>query len=154
LVNQIKPDRFGVNLLRDGDNAFKFSDLFEQYKKWLPKWADHFEVSHFNGISLEYVNFLNKSTVPDFYSGTQLDLGNVITMFGDIPVPAESMPPPYSCLANFVVSSSYPCRSRVKISDAGVLGVGVDIQLSSRTKEALLSVDQCIEQAHEFGSTL
>lgn len=78
----------------------RYSNLRDEYSKWLPRWLRHFEVGKIRYITLHYVNALSRITVPDFHdSEGNLKLGQVITVFAHIPGEHECLMPPLDCTA-------------------------------------------------------
>jgi hypothetical protein len=82
---QLWPERISFNVLGDLENPRHYEDLEELFKRWLPQWASHFEVSTFSGVTMEYVNILSEKTLPTFVDGTQIRVGDAVTMFRMIP---------------------------------------------------------------------
>lgn len=96
---QLWPDKIAFNLLGGHGNPRHFEELEKLAKSWLPRWADHFEVTTFAGISLQYVNLLSDLTLPDFIDSGALNVGQVLTFF-HVPGQLQKLLPPFDFQIN------------------------------------------------------
>jgi hypothetical protein len=78
----------------------RYKDLRKEFAKWLPKWMAHFGVQSSIKIGVQYVNLINRQTVPSFVDKQgSISLDRVITVFARIPGEHECVIPPFNCKA-------------------------------------------------------
>jgi len=97
---QLWPDKIAFNLIGSPGNPRHFEDLEKLTQLWLPKWTDHFCVTKFEGVSLQYVNLLSKDTLPGFVSSGKLNVGKVLKLFNNVPGPLQTLLPPFDFQMN------------------------------------------------------
>lgn len=140
--------KFSINLLKDGDKSFRFRDVEAKFKDWLPKWAEHFGIKSFSGAALDYVNALNQQTVPEFHRGGKLHIGEIFTIFSNIPGPHKTLVPPYDCQVNMLLDEEMPATGRIKVRNARKTdGLIVEMQMRSTSQEPKEApVDQVLKE--------
>ncbi len=96
----------------------RYTHLYEEFAKWLPRWLQHFGVEKVHRITLHYVNALSNQTVPSFYDKAgNLLLGKVITVFARIPGEHERLIPPLDCTATVKLPSPPDSTLQLTVKD-------------------------------------
>lgn len=112
---QIWRDRVVFNLLSTIGTPRHFEDLAAVAKAWLPRWKEHFQVSTFRGVELEYVNLISAKTCPDFTRNTSLEIHRIVRFFGDIPRTDAPLIPPYEFQVNTLEREKPPLRLHARL---------------------------------------
>lgn len=152
---QVWRDRVAFNLLSRPGEPRTFEDLKSLFSEWCPKWANHFGVVKFSGITLEYVNIFSQTTMPKFYHGNRIDVGNILTAF-TVPGPLKNLLPPFHFEFNFdPPSSSIPMKVHIKLTS--LRGKNISLRLifkaSSEEPKREIGLDNLwreVEFAHDL----
>jgi len=139
--------KFGINLLRHGDKVYRFKDIEAKFREWLPRWADHFGIKSFSGVSLDYVNALNEQTVPEFCRGGRLHIGEVFRLFSNIPGPHVTLIPPYDCRVNMLIDEKMPITGQIVVRSAETEGLRINMQMRSlSSQEKSITADEVLAE--------
>ncbi len=101
---QLAPDRFIVNLRREGSEDRKgFAVLREFFGKWHIQWMSCFGSPALKHVKLEYWNRINKDTVPGHAIDNYVEVKDIFTVFAETPMPqsATKYVVPYQYQANW-----------------------------------------------------
>jgi hypothetical protein len=126
---RLRPDRLVFHLCREEGNTHNFEELLPEMERWLPIWAEHFNVPSLDGITVEYCNRLNAEITPQFFEAHgRLKVGDVLTILGKFPGPAKGITEPYDCRVRLVIDEAKPVflDVRVRADDEPPTGVRVD----------------------------
>jgi uncharacterized protein (TIGR04255 family) len=90
---------FAIALLRSPDGAaHHFEQLQREAERWLALWWEHFQVENVEMISVEYTNLLSPDVTPTFVGPNgSLKIGEMLTIFNQMPGPGARLIPPYDC---------------------------------------------------------
>jgi hypothetical protein len=97
---QLWPQRISFNVLGSPENPRRYEDLDALIQRWLPKWATHFGVRTFSGVTMEYVNILSAKTLPTFVAGSEIQVGEAVRMFQMIPGKLRKLIAPFDFQVN------------------------------------------------------
>lgn len=95
----------------------RFEHLRKETEIWLPRWFQQFDVNQVRRISIYYVNILNYKTVPSFYNESGFRIGDVITIFSNIPGEFESIVPPYDATVTVKLKGHENAFLRMNVGD-------------------------------------
>jgi hypothetical protein len=133
---QLRRDRLVLHLRREEKNPHDFDELLPEMERWLPRWAEHFDVPDVGGITLEYVNQLNAEITPQFVERGSLKIGEALTIFGTFPGPVKGITSPYDCKARLVIDELKPTFFDVRVHADDAVPNGVRVDFAVRTTPA------------------
>lgn len=144
------PDRLTLNLHAEDNIPHDFEELYGAVKDWLPRWADHFGVTTFSRVQLDYVNLLGPRTTPDFVArdgGIQVQ--RLLEVFGKIPGKHKSIIAPYDCKVGLLIEPNR-CAAHIHVhavrSKEGTLHVRVDLQVVAGHDVPLAGVNDALSE--------
>lgn len=146
------PDRLTLNLHAETGNPHDFEELYEAVKNWLPRWADHFGVTKFPSVQLDYVNLLGPATTPTFVDKNGgIRINRLLEVFGKIPGPHKTIIAPYDCKVGLLIEPNR-CVANIHVqgvrSKEGTLHVRVDLQVLAKQPDPLAGIDQALSELH------
>lgn len=108
---QLWPDKIAFNLLGLPGQPRRFEELQQMVGEWVPRWASHFNIQTFSGVTLEYVNLLSETTLPSFVKEKTLKLGEAMVLFAQ-PLPLRNMllTPPFDFQINAIGDTKIASR--------------------------------------------
>lgn len=100
---QLWGDKIAFNLIGSPGDPHHFEELEAIATPWLARWAEHFQIKRFCGVSMEYVNLLSQETMPTFMDGPTFKAGSVLVPIQHIPGPYHLLTTPYDFQMNFKI---------------------------------------------------
>lgn len=152
---RLRPDRLVLHLLREDKTAHSFEEMLPRMKKWLPLWAEHFEITELDGVAVEYYNVLDGNLTPQFMGPNgALNVGEALTMFSHFPGRYKGITTPYDCKVRLVLEETKPTLFdlRVRADDRSQNAVRVDFVVRIFPSAKKLKLDEAIseiEAGHE-----
>ena len=138
---RLRPDRLVFHLCREEGNTHNFEELLPEMERWLPIWAEHFGISSFEGVTVEYFNRLNAEITPEFVDANgRLKVGQMLTIFGNFPGPAKGINEPYDCKVRLVIDEHKPAFLDVRVRGDEGQGAGVRVDLAAKSFPARRSL--------------
>jgi len=150
---RLLPDQFTINLHREGTDAHRYEDLKKEYEEWLPRWAEHFEVTKFSTVVLDYVNLLSPAITPHFVKDGRLRVGDMLKVFHNVPGKHVSLIPPYDCGAGLLFHVDAYCQyvGFVRLlaipTSSGEPAMRLDLQLRLHTPTPSLNLHSALTEA-------
>jgi hypothetical protein len=153
-------DQFTMNVHPDPEDGSgrRYTQLRYEYLNWAEKWMKHFDVKSIGLIQLNYVNVLNKTTVPSFFSpdGQSFSLPQLINIFTNLSRPGEVMMPPFACQATVGFTNKKNATLSVQVQDAttspldvGVLVGFIATMQPEEPEPSIQKIAELLDWAHE-----
>ena len=88
----------------------RYAQLRYEFLHWAEKWIAHFDVKTIALLQLNYVNLLDRNTVPKFFApdGLSFALPEIVNIFTNFATQGEVMMPPFGCQ----VTLGYPEKKK------------------------------------------
>ena len=143
-------ERLTINLHSERNEPHDFEDLFGAMMKWLPRWSDHFGVTAYPSVQLDYVNLLGPRTTPHFVNQEGgIQINRLLQVFGSIPGIHKSIIAPYDCKVGLLIEPSR-CIANIHVHAVRgpdtALHVRVDLQIVATHPKGLPSVDAALSE--------
>ncbi len=141
-------DRLTLNLHSERNEPHDFEELYAAMMKWLPRWSDHFGVTAYPTVQLDYVNLLGPRTTPEFVNRDGgIQINRLLEVFGKIPGTHKSIIAPYDCKVGLLIEPNR-CAANIHVHAVrgrdAALHVRVDLQIVATHPNGLASADAAL----------
>jgi uncharacterized protein (TIGR04255 family) len=127
---RLLPNEFSLNLHHDPSQPHYFEELFAEIENWVPQWIAHFGVKGCSSIAIDYINLISAVTTPNFVKDSSVYIGDVLTVFSQVPIPYHGIIPPYDCQVGLMVDPKRPATFAFRV--LGRVHLDIVLNLASR----------------------